>query len=256
MRKSTTSARMMKKRSRGIPKPLFQSVQFPALITTSNTLCQVGRDSTCFLRTPYLLFRSFLILSCSLSAVTRLGHVCIEYMDSVSICILSCFLSHWNSHCLSEVRPVSLPLGQLKHLILTQMWLQQSINSSELCVRFMGKWSAHRSSICTEMCLNKGCLFQGLSSGLTTFCKNMIRKEICSCHVALMSLVALQAAEFGLTDCHTIHENCFHFHCWDIHCGVLIKKHVSQFSCSEVKQAVFRCSDVNWSLVCGKRRWR
>lgn len=41
MRKSTTSARMMKKRSRGIPKPLFQSVQFPALITTSNTVYQV-----------------------------------------------------------------------------------------------------------------------------------------------------------------------------------------------------------------------
>lgn len=41
MRKSTTLARMMKNRNRGIPKPLFQSVQFPTLITTSSTLYQV-----------------------------------------------------------------------------------------------------------------------------------------------------------------------------------------------------------------------
>lgn len=66
MRKSTTSARMMKKRSRGIPKPLFQSVQFPALITTSNTLYQVGRDSTCFSCTLCLVLRSFVSLSRSL----------------------------------------------------------------------------------------------------------------------------------------------------------------------------------------------
>lgn len=42
MRKSTTLVRTMKKRSRGIPKPLFQSVQFQALTTTSNMSYQVG----------------------------------------------------------------------------------------------------------------------------------------------------------------------------------------------------------------------
>lgn len=41
MRKSTTLARMTKNHSREIPKPLFQSVQFPALITTSSMLYQV-----------------------------------------------------------------------------------------------------------------------------------------------------------------------------------------------------------------------
>ena len=46
MRKYTTLGRMMMSRHRGIPKFLFQSVQFPAPITTSNTLYQVGLPSS------------------------------------------------------------------------------------------------------------------------------------------------------------------------------------------------------------------
>lgn len=51
MRKSTTSARTMKNRSPGTPKPFFQSVQFPTPIITSNTLYQVESPiiSLCFL---------------------------------------------------------------------------------------------------------------------------------------------------------------------------------------------------------------
>lgn len=51
MKKSTTSVRTMKNRSPETPKPLFQSVQFPTLIITSNTLYQV--ESQIF----YLFFR-------------------------------------------------------------------------------------------------------------------------------------------------------------------------------------------------------
>lgn len=71
-----------------------------------------GRNWICFLCTPYLIFRSFLNLSLSLcnhkfTLCVCLGHICIKYMDWVSICILSCFLSH-GFHFL-QVHPVCLP---------------------------------------------------------------------------------------------------------------------------------------------------
>lgn len=58
------------------------------------------------------LFKNKFFLTLSVVTSSRfvcLGHVCIRCMDSVSICILSCFLSHSVSPPLSEVHP-SLPL--------------------------------------------------------------------------------------------------------------------------------------------------
>lgn len=113
MRKSTTSARMMRKRSRGIPKPLFQSVQFPTLTTTSNTLYQVKSClwSLCF----------------SVTSVSRTG---VQFLLAY-IFFLTCYFL-WSSSrlCLG----LSLPFGWPKHSVLTQAWLQQRITSSALGV--------------------------------------------------------------------------------------------------------------------------
>lgn len=131
MRKSTTLARMMKNHSREIPKPLFQSVQFPALITTSSMLYQVESppvylsDHT---QCPPACFHCY-----------SPPHVCIGCMDlgfCCSICLFSVSLPF------PKVPPLFLPLGRLKHIILVQVWLQRSITWSELCMRCMGNWLA------------------------------------------------------------------------------------------------------------------
>lgn len=144
MRKSITSAKMTKNRSRGIPKPLFQSVQFPTLITTSNTLYQVSQD--------IMVFRS------SLCVCLCLSHARVSVIQSHSVS----HFSLWSLYCLFLYFSC-WPFEQLKDLMLTQKSLQQSITSSELCMRCMRNWSARMSTTCIKMCLNISSLFQGLS---------------------------------------------------------------------------------------------
>lgn len=158
-----------------------------------------GRDSTCLLIRPYVVFISFFFFFyCFLLARWSQAHsLFLSWVTSVLgtwmefLLHISCFLSHLVSHFLSEVHPVSLPHDQLKTLILTQLWLQWSITWSNLCVRCMGNWSARRSTINIEMCLNKSCLFQGFSCGLTLLHKIMMRKKICWLHVLMKVHICL-----------------------------------------------------------------
>lgn len=80
MRKSTTLARMMKKRSQGIPKPLFQSVQFLTPITTSNTVCQVGTVNLLFSRRHFLFLSVPLRRSLSGAASLPCVLVCFSFL--------------------------------------------------------------------------------------------------------------------------------------------------------------------------------
>lgn len=127
MRKSTTSERMTRKRSQGIPKPLFQSVQFPTLITTSNTLYQVKSClwSLCF----SVMYR------CPVSACIRfLSHLLfsLKFILSVSRSVSALWLTQ-------ALSPHTGMIAAAHHFI------------SAGCVQQMQSWSALRLSICTEI---------------------------------------------------------------------------------------------------------
>lgn len=149
MRKSTTSARMMKKRSRGIPKPLFQSVQFPALITTSNTLYQVVYTALFTHKLSSFFFFPLLLCGHKITLSFCLCHVCHRYSTHlVSFCIHLLFsvslgfsFSLWSSSCVSALWPTHSTLNPHRNVITAKHHFIRVACVRER-ERFMGKWSA------------------------------------------------------------------------------------------------------------------
>lgn len=130
----------------------------------------------------------------ALAAFTSSPFASVSVLSAFSFCLHNFSFSLW---CLSSVYFYCRPFEHFKHLMLTQKSLQQSITSSELCVRCMGNWSNK------EMCLDNSSLFQGFSRWQNLFHKNMRSKEIFTLHF-LMKVekpfifpIVVQAAKFS-----------------------------------------------------------
>lgn len=254
MRKSTTSARMMKKRSRGIPKPLFQSVQFPALITTSNTLYQVGRDSTCFSCTLCLVLRSFVSLSRSLCG--HKSRSCLYQVHGFSFYLhtflfsvsLKFSLSLWSPSRLSASWPTQtlnphtdvitakhhfiravceihgkLVSPQVKHM-------HRNVPQQKPFVSRLFQWVEYISQ---EYDKEGNMLMLSFDEGSVSF---HVSNSVTSCWVWADKLSYRLSKLFSFSH--------FRYPLWCVNKNMSVSFHVLRSS----RQYFFFCSDVNWSL--------
>lgn len=145
MRKSTTLARMMKNRNRGIPKPLFQSVQFPTLITTSSTLYQV-QTHLCIFADPRQISESFSVLHAHYTSLH--WELIIE-------------LTTWkpNDHAgVITVKHHMIKLVVEKCTGLSHTYIDQCFNHNFMCKGFShGLTTLYNSLVWKKICVNCTC---------------------------------------------------------------------------------------------------